>query len=92
MYEFGDFEELVFFIYKLLEVGKGYGLVVGLWVGSYVMCRVWEILVRSEKEEVNKVFLFVVYIVFGDEDGERGGVLVVCVEDVSSRCFEYFGG
>lgn len=92
LHEFGDSEESAFSIHKLLEAGKGYGLAAGSWVGPYAMCRVWETLARSEKEEANKALPFAVYIVSGDEDGERGGAPVVCVEDVSSRCLEYSGG
>ncbi|CAO2821714.1 unnamed protein product [Amaranthus hypochondriacus] len=33
-----------------------------------------------------------IYIVSGDEDGERGGAPVVCIEDVYSCCLEHSGG
>ena len=33
-----------------------------------------------------------VYIVSGDEDGERGGAPVVCVEDAYKQCFEFLRG
>lgn len=91
LHEFGDSEESAFSIHKLMEAGRGYGLAVGSWVGPYAMCRVWETLARGEKE-ATKSLPMAVHIVSGDEDGERGGAPVVCVEDVSSRCLEYSGG
>ncbi|KAH9620958.1 hypothetical protein KSS87_004417 [Heliosperma pusillum] len=90
--EFGDYEESAFSIHQLLEVGKGYGLAAGSWVGPYAMCRAWETLARSEKEKGSKLLPMAVYIVSGDEDGERGGAPVVCVEDVSGCCLKYSGG
>lgn len=91
LHEFGDSEESAFSIHKLMEAGKGYGLAAGSWMGPYAMCRAWETLARGDKE-ANKSLPMAVYIVSGDEDGERGGAPVVCVEDVSSRCQEYSGG
>ncbi|KAK9725303.1 hypothetical protein RND81_05G135000 [Saponaria officinalis] len=90
--DFGDSEESAFSIHQLLEVGKGYGLAAGSWVGPYAMCRAWETLARGEKDKVSKLLPMAVYIVSGDEDGERGGAPVVCVEDVSARCREYSAG
>ncbi|XP_074281285.1 cysteine protease ATG4-like [Silene latifolia] len=90
--DFGDYEESAFSIHQLLEVGKGYGLAAGSWVGPYAMCRAWETLARGEKEKGSKLLPMAVYIVSGDEDGERGGAPVVCVEDVSDCCLKYSGG
>ncbi|CAO2838330.1 unnamed protein product [Amaranthus hypochondriacus] len=89
LHEFGDFEESAFSISKLLEAGEGYGLAAGSWVGPYAMCRAWETLV---KVKINKLLPMAVYIVSGDEDGERGGAPVVCIEDVYICCHEHSGG
>lgn len=90
--DFGDSEESVFSIHRLLEAGKGYGLAAGSWVGPYATCRAWETLARGDKEKLDKSLPMAVYIVSGDEDGERGGAPVVCLEDVSCRCLEHSGG
>ncbi|KNA05567.1 hypothetical protein SOVF_189160 isoform A [Spinacia oleracea] len=87
LHEFGDSEELAFSIHKLLEAGKGYGLAAGSWIGPYATCRAWETLARAGKS-----LPMAVYIVSGDEDGERGGAPVVCIEDVTACCREHSGG
>lgn len=33
-----------------------------------------------------------IYIVSGDEDGERGGAPVLCIEDARRRCYEFYQG
>ncbi|KAL4345067.1 hypothetical protein AHAS_Ahas11G0241300 [Arachis hypogaea] len=33
-----------------------------------------------------------IYVVSGDEDGERGGAPVVCIEDASKRCSDFSRG
>ncbi|KAG8373676.1 hypothetical protein BUALT_Bualt11G0049400 [Buddleja alternifolia] len=92
---FGDSEESPCSIHNLLQAGKAYGLAPGSWVGPYAMCRTWESLVRNKREENNNGVLslmMAVYVVSGDEDGERGGAPVLCVEDVSKQCSEFCGG
>ncbi|XP_021774718.1 cysteine protease ATG4-like isoform X1 [Chenopodium quinoa] len=84
LHDFGDSEESAFSIHKILEAGKGYGLAAGSWIGPYATCRAWETLARTGKS-----LPMAVYIVSGDEDGERGGAPVVCVEDVSGCCREH---
>lgn len=92
LHEFVDSEESAFSIHKLLEAGKGYGLAAGSWIGPYATCRAWETLARGDKDKGNRSLPMAVYIVSGDEDGERGGAPVVCLEDVSACCREHTGG
>ncbi|XP_051127246.1 cysteine protease ATG4b-like isoform X2 [Andrographis paniculata] len=92
---FGDAEDSPFSIHNLLQAGKSYGLDPGSWVGPYAMCRTWESLVRNKKEETNNgllTSLMAIYVVSGDEDGERGGAPVLCIEDISKHCFDFSGG
>ncbi|PSS17527.1 Cysteine protease [Actinidia chinensis var. chinensis] len=92
---FGDSEASAFSIHNILQAGNGYDLAAGSWVGPYAMCRTWDSLARCKREETeldNQSFPMAVYVVSGDEDGERGGAPVVCVEDVSRRCFEFSKG
>ncbi|CAI9112533.1 OLC1v1012994C2 [Oldenlandia corymbosa var. corymbosa] len=95
LHSFGDSESSPYSIHNLLEAGKTCGLTPGSWVGPYAMCRTWETLAWSRrKENVDDDHLSVVsiYVVSGDENGERGGAPVVCVEDISRHCFEYSRG
>ncbi|CAK9143261.1 unnamed protein product [Ilex paraguariensis] len=92
---FGDCEESAFSIHNLLEAGKAYDLAPGSWVGPYAMCRTWETLARCRTEETeldDQSFPLAIYVVSGDEDGERGGAPVLCIEDILSHCFEFSGG
>ncbi|KAH7520960.1 hypothetical protein FEM48_Zijuj08G0201100 [Ziziphus jujuba var. spinosa] len=92
---FGDSEASSFSIHNLLQAGKAYGLTVGSWVGPYAMCRTWETLVRFKREEddyEDQLLPMAVYVVSGDEDGERGGAPVLCIEDASRHCFEFSRG
>ncbi|KAK7295258.1 hypothetical protein RJT34_18164 [Clitoria ternatea] len=92
---FGDSEASAFSIHNLLQAGKGYGLAVGSWVGPYAMCRTWEILARTQREtnDLGEPPLpMAIYVVSGDEDGERGGAPVVCIEDAFKRCSEFSRG
>ncbi|XP_021273515.1 cysteine protease ATG4-like isoform X2 [Herrania umbratica] len=92
LHQFGDSEATAFSIHNLVEAGKLYGLAAGSWVGPYAMCRSWESLARSKREEnglEDQSLPMAVYVVSGDEDGERGGAPVVCVEDASRHCFEF---
>ncbi|KAF8393712.1 hypothetical protein HHK36_019910 [Tetracentron sinense] len=91
---FGDSEDSAFSIHNLLRAGKAYGLDVGSWVGPYAMCRSWETLVRSKRNLTDiemdcQLLAMAIYIVSGDEDGERGGAPVLCVEDATKLCFEF---
>ncbi|CAL5363156.1 unnamed protein product [Camellia sinensis] len=64
-------------------------------VGPYAMCRTWESLVRFKREESeleDQSFPMAIYVVSGDEDGERGGAPIVCIEDASRHCFEFSKG
>ncbi|XP_068329416.1 cysteine protease ATG4-like isoform X3 [Pyrus communis] len=79
----------------LHKAGKAYELAAGSWVGPYAMCRTWETLVRCRREVTDlddQPLPMAVYIVSGDEDGERGGAPVVCIEDASRHCLEFSRG
>jgi cysteine protease ATG4 len=92
---FGDSEAAAFSIHNLLQAGKGYGLAVGSWVGPYAMCRTWEVVARNQREKNDQgqqPLPMAIYVVSGDEDGERGGAPVVCIEDASKRCSEFSRG
>ncbi|XP_062113474.1 cysteine protease ATG4-like [Humulus lupulus] len=92
---FGDSEASPFSIHNLLVAGKAYNLTAGSWVGPYAMCRSWETLVRCKRESSdfeNQPLPMAVYVVSGDEDGERGGAPVVCVEDAFRHCSEFARG
>lgn len=93
---FGDTDAAPFSIHNLLQAGKAYGLAAGSWVGPYAMCRSWETLVRSRREESDNDSSYslpmAVYIVSGDEDGARGGAPVVCIEDASRQCLDFSKG
>ncbi|PKU69304.1 cysteine protease ATG4B isoform X2 [Dendrobium catenatum] len=89
LYLFGDSEACPYSIHNLIQAGMGYGLSAGSWVGPYAMCRTWETLVRANRDngdhsQGRTTLPMVLYIVSGDEDGERGGAPVVCL-DVASR-------
>ncbi|XP_038680587.1 cysteine protease ATG4-like isoform X1 [Tripterygium wilfordii] len=91
----GESEVSAFSIHNLLKAGKDYGLAAGSWVGPYATCCSWESLVRCGREltdSEHQSLPMAVYIVSGDEDGERGGAPVVCIEDASGRCFEFSNG
>lgn len=92
---FGDAEDSPFSIHNLLQAGKAYGLAPGSWVGPYAMCRTWESLVRNKREETDSGVLssmMALYVVSGDEDGERGGAPVLCIQDISRYCSEFSEG
>uniref|UniRef100_A0A2P2JY10 Cysteine protease n=1 Tax=Rhizophora mucronata TaxID=61149 RepID=A0A2P2JY10_RHIMU len=92
---FSDSEASAFSIHKLLPAGKAYGLAAGSWVGPYAMCRSWESLICSKAEETNlgsQSFPMAVYVVSGDEDGERGGAPIVFIEDALRHCLEFSKG
>lgn len=84
---FGDSEESFLSIHNLVNAGRAYGLAAGSWVGPYAMCRTWETLVRGSK--IGNSLSLTFYIVSGDEDGERGGAPVLCVEDVYRHCTDH---
>ncbi|KAL6555876.1 hypothetical protein OROHE_007150 [Orobanche hederae] len=91
---FGDTDDSPCSIHNLLQAGKAYGLSPGSWIGPYAMCRTWESLLRNKREETDNTILslmMALYVVSGDEDGERGGAPVLCIEDISRHCSE-FGG
>ncbi|KAL1539488.1 Cysteine protease atg4 [Salvia divinorum] len=88
---FGDAEDSPFSIHNLLQEGSAYGLAAGSWVGPYAMCRTWESLMRNKEESDGGVLssMMALYVVSGDEDGERGGAPALCIEDISSYCSEF---
>lgn len=90
---FGDAEDSPFSIHNLLEAGSAYGLAAGSWVGPYAMCRTWESLVRNKQNTDGGVLssMMALYVVSGDEDGERGGAPVLCIEDITRYCSEFSG-
>lgn len=90
---FGDSEASAFSIHNLLQAGKL--LSPGSWVGPYAMCRTWETLAQSKLEETeleNQSLPMAMYVVCGDENGERGGAPVLCIEDASRHCREFSRG
>ncbi|XP_028804686.1 cysteine protease ATG4 isoform X1 [Neltuma alba] len=92
---FGDSEASPFSIHNLLHAGRSYGLAVGSWVGPYAMCHAWEVLARSQRDANDteeQPLPMAVYVVSGDEDGERGGAPVVCIEDAIKCCCEFSRG
>ncbi|KAA0032358.1 cysteine protease ATG4-like isoform X1 [Cucumis melo var. makuwa] len=92
---FGDSETSAFSIHNLLQAGRAYDLAAGSWVGPYAMCRSWETLVRSKRETPilqDQQLPMAIYIVSGDEDGERGGAPVLYIDDASRHCFEFSKG
>ncbi|XP_077246602.1 cysteine protease ATG4-like [Tasmannia lanceolata] len=94
---FGDTEESAFSIHNLLKAGTVYGLAAGSWVGPYATCRSWETLARAMREPINcekhsHSLPMAVYVVSGDEDGERGGAPVLCIEDVARLCSDFCKG
>nr|XP_043639681.1 cysteine protease ATG4-like [Erigeron canadensis] len=91
---FGDSEDSPFSIHNLLKSGEGYALAPGSWVGPYAMCRTWETLARRKLEEnqADKSIPMAIYVVSGDEDGERGGAPVLCIEDALRNCSEFSRG
>ncbi|ONK79690.1 uncharacterized protein A4U43_C01F9050 [Asparagus officinalis] len=88
---FGDSEACAFSIHNLLQAGRGYGLAAGAWLGPYAMCRTWETLarIRREQAEGKETLTMAVYIVSGDEDGERGGAPVICIDVASNLCSDF---
>lgn len=95
LHMFGDSEDSSFSIHNLLKAGEGYALAPGSWVGPYAMCRTWETLARRKLEEHElqvKSFPMAIYVVSGDEDGERGGAPVLCIEDALRHCSEFSKG
>lgn len=91
---FGDSKSSPYSIHNLLRAGKPYGLSPGSWVGPYAMCRTWEALSRNQKESFigDLVSSISIYIVSGDEDGERGGAPMLCIEDINKHCIEHSSG
>lgn len=94
---FGDSVASSFSIHNLLEAGGAYGLAAGSWVGPYAMCRTWETIAHS----INKhndlangkgTFPMAIYIVSDNEDGERGGAPVICIEKAAKLCCEFNNG
>ncbi|KAL5214786.1 hypothetical protein ABZP36_003938 [Zizania latifolia] len=97
LHMFGDSEACAFSVHNLLQAGKSYGLAAGSWVGPYAMCRAWQTLVRTNKEQPEVVdgngsFPMALYVVSGDEDGERGGAPVVCIDVVAQLCCDFNKG
>ncbi|XP_071686295.1 LOW QUALITY PROTEIN: cysteine protease ATG4-like [Rutidosis leptorrhynchoides] len=95
LHMFGDSEDSAFSIHNLLKAGEGYALAPGSWVGPYAMCRTWETLARrriAENELEGNSFPMAIYVVSGDEDGERGGAPVLCIEDALRHCSEFSRG
>lgn len=95
LHYFGDSEESPFSIHNLLQSGKAYDLSAGSWVGPYAMCRTWETLARFKREVTDledRPLPMAVYIVSEDEDGERGGAPVLCIDDASRHCLEFSRG
>ncbi|KAJ0977424.1 hypothetical protein J5N97_012898 [Dioscorea zingiberensis] len=89
LHHFGDSEAAAFSIHNLLQAGRTYGLAAGSWVGPYAMCRAWTALTQlngQHAEKIKEILPMVVYVVSGDEDGERGGAPVICIDNVARLC------
>ncbi|GAA0187130.1 cysteine protease [Lithospermum erythrorhizon] len=55
------------------------------------MCRTWETIsccMRKETENTGLTSALRIYVVSGEEHGERGGAPVACIEDISKHCVE----
>ncbi|CAH9134652.1 unnamed protein product [Cuscuta epithymum] len=92
---FGDSEDSAYSIHNLLEAGKAYGLSPGSWVGPYAMCRTWETMARCKIDDIGNADLhsrMTIFVVSGDEDGERGGAPMLCTEDILKHCLEFSKG
>ncbi|ONM11998.1 Cysteine protease ATG4a [Zea mays] len=94
---FGDSEACAFSIHNLLQAGRNYGLAAGSWLGPYAMCRAWQTLIRTNREQADAVdgkenFPMALYVVSGDEDGERGGAPVVCIDVAAQLCSDFNKG
>ncbi|XP_035818832.1 cysteine protease ATG4B isoform X3 [Zea mays] len=94
---FGDSEACAFSIHNLLQAGRNYGLAAGSWVGPYAMCRAWQTLIRTNREQADAVdgkenFPMALYVVSGDEDGERGGAPVFCIDVAAQLCSNFNKG
>ncbi|KAI4294964.1 hypothetical protein MLD38_040758 [Melastoma candidum] len=87
---FGDSSTCPFSIHNLIRAGKAYDLAIGSWVGPYAVCRSWENLFRTFRavNPEEAIIPMAVIVVSGDEDGERGGAPVLCMEDVKRHCLE----
>ncbi|XP_020092565.1 cysteine protease ATG4B-like isoform X2 [Ananas comosus] len=86
---FGDSETCAFSIHNLIQAGRAYGLSAGSWLGPYAVCRTWETLNRLNREQGKESLPMALYVVSGDEDGERGGAPVVCVDVASRLCSDF---
>ncbi|KAH7682032.1 Peptidase C54 protein [Dioscorea alata] len=89
LHHFGDSGMSAFSIHNLLQAGRNYGLAAGSWVGPYAMCRAWATLTQPNGQHGDKtkeILPMVVYVVSGDEDGERGGAPVICIDNVARLC------
>ncbi|CAL9196585.1 unnamed protein product [Musa hybrid cultivar] len=94
---FGDSEACAFSVHNLLQAGRCYGLAAGSWLGPYAMCRTWETLAHANKEQIEsdkckESLPMVLYTVSGDEDGERGGAPVICIEIAARLCYDFKKG
>lgn len=94
---FGDSEACAFSIHNLLQAGRNYGLAAGSWLGPYAMCRAWQTLIRTNREQADAVdgkenFPMALYVVSGDEDGERGGAPVVYIDVAAQLCSDFNKG
>lgn len=89
---FGDSETCAFSIHNLIQAGRAYGLSAGSWLGPYAVCRTWETLNRLNREQGKESLPMALYVVSGDEDGERGGAPVVCVDVASRLCSDFSEG
>uniref|UniRef100_A0A804RHW1 Cysteine protease n=1 Tax=Zea mays TaxID=4577 RepID=A0A804RHW1_MAIZE len=94
---FGDSEACAFSIHNLLQARRNYGLAAGSWLGPYAMCRAWQTLIRTNREQADAVdgkenFPMALYVVSGDEDGERGGAPVVYIDVAAQLCSDFNKG
>ncbi|GJY28951.1 phosphoglucomutase isoform X2 [Tanacetum coccineum] len=77
LHMFGDYENSTFSIHNLLQAGEGYALAPGSWVNHTHVFALGRTLARrkiAETEVQDNSSPMAIYVVSGDEDGERGAV------------------
>ncbi|KAJ6802148.1 cysteine protease ATG4B-like [Iris pallida] len=94
---FGDSETRAFSIHNLIQAGSTYGLTAGSWLGPYAVSRTWETLARANRDHAEpdkrkETLPMAVYVVSGDEEGERGGAPVICVDVAARLCADFSKG
>ncbi|KAL5660121.1 hypothetical protein ACJX0J_027246, partial [Zea mays] len=82
---FGDSKACAFSIHNLLQAGRNYGLAAGSWLGPYAI-------EQADAVDGKENFPMELYVVSGDEDGERGGAPVVYIDVAAQLCSDFNKG